>query len=324
MDQAEQSPSSAPRANDPSDLSRRMEINVGRHASKIPDWDAFPASRGYPELSRSQIRYIGAGGSPKVDDPGTLPPQHFTLSMVHQPVGKYGAAHAHEVDESFLVLEGVLTVGWEWDGEVIFARLGPRDMILHASGRPHGFRNDGNDPVLMSIMVGKGRPMPPAYAYHPSTHEPELSRNFGAKPGHGQTLSFDSSDLRHREMARHIVRFSQQKPQWDSAGFARLPYIGEGGAPPRTFSKDMIFLPRGAGVQAYERPVEEAYLVLDGCISVAWEEKGETVWKRLGPRDLVLNPAGQAHRFRNDGLTDAHFMMVTGSADNSGVVFRAA
>ena len=86
----------------------------------------------------------------------------------------------------------------------------------------------------------------------------------------------------------------------------------------------MIFLPRGAGVGAYERPVEEAYLVLDGCVSVGWEEKGETSWKRLGSRDLILNPAGQARRFRNDGLTDAQFMMGTGSPDNSGVDFRAA
>jgi oxalate decarboxylase/phosphoglucose isomerase-like protein (cupin superfamily) len=314
MDQVEVSPKST-QSGSGSDLARRMEKNVGRYANKTPDWDAFPASRGYPELSRSQIRYIGAGGSPKVDDPGTLAPEHFTLSMVHQPRGHYGAVHSHE---------GVLTAGWEWDGEVILARLGPRDMILHASGRPHGFRNDGNDPVLMSIMVGKGKPQPPSYTYHPSTHDPELSRNFGAKPGHSQMLSFESDDPRHREMARHIVRFSQQVPQWHAAGFARIPYVGDGGAPPRTFSNDMIFLPRGAGVGIYERPVEEAYLVLDGCVSVAWEDKVETVWKRLGPRDLILNPPGRAHRFRNDGLTEAHFMMVTGSPDNSGVDFRAA
>lgn len=304
-------------------LEAQMNACVGRYTSKVPDWDAFPPSRGYPELDRAQIRFIGAGGSPKVDDPGTLRPGAFTMSMVYQPVGKYAASHSHEVEEAFLVLEGVLSVGWDYDGEIILARLGPKDMILHAMNRPHGFRNDGFEPVMMSIMVGKGRPMPPAYAYHPSTHDPELSRNFGAKPGRSQTLSFYSSDPRHREMARHIVRHSQQRPQWHAAGFARIPYIGEGGAPPRTFSKDMIFLPRGAGVRVYERPVEEAYLVLDGCISVAWEGKGETVWNRLGPRDLVLNPPGQPHRFRNEGVGDAHFMMVTGSPDNSGVDFRA-
>ena len=56
----------------PATLTQRMARSVGRYASKVPDWDAFPASRGYPELSRSQIRFIGAGGSPKVNDPGKI------------------------------------------------------------------------------------------------------------------------------------------------------------------------------------------------------------------------------------------------------------
>ncbi len=64
------------------EIAARMSANVGRYADKVPDWDAFPGSRGHPELARSQIRYIGAGGSPKVDDPSTLEPEHFTVSMV--------------------------------------------------------------------------------------------------------------------------------------------------------------------------------------------------------------------------------------------------
>src|ERR1700722_5864269 len=99
-----------------------IEDFVGRYADKVFDWQAFPASKGYPELDRAQIRYVGAGGSNKIDDPRTLPPEHFTVSIVHQPVGKYGASHAHEVEESFTLFEGVLTVGWEFDGEVIQAR----------------------------------------------------------------------------------------------------------------------------------------------------------------------------------------------------------
>ncbi|MGH8639924.1 MAG: cupin domain-containing protein, partial [Burkholderiales bacterium] len=165
------------------DLATRMKACIGRHADKVHDWDAFPASRGFPELARSQIRYIGAGGSPKIDDPSTLRPDHFTLSMVHQPVGQYGASHAHEVEEAFLVIEGVLTVGWEWDGEVILARLGPKDMVLQASNIAHGFRNDGVEPVLVSIMLGKARPNPPQYVCHPKTHSPEIARAFGAQPG---------------------------------------------------------------------------------------------------------------------------------------------
>jgi len=305
-------------------MEARMDANVGRYTSKLPDWDAFPASKGFPELARAQMRYIGAGGSPKLDDPSTLKPDHFTLSLVHQPVGKYGASHAHEVVEAFTVLEGVLTVGWEWDGEVILDRLGPKDMVLHAAGRPHGFRNDGIDPVLMSIMVGKGKPNPPAYLYHPRSHASQLSRDFGGTPGKMYPLSYTSTDPRHREMVRHVVRYSEQVPQWNPAGFARLVYIGEGGAPASTYRKDLICLPKGAGVRGYARDVEEAYFVLEGCITAGWEEGGKTVERRLGARDLILNPPGQVHWFRNDGLSDAQFMMVVGTPKPEDVKFQAA
>jgi len=97
---------------DPLDLKSEMQSFIGRHTDKSFDCDAFPGSRGFPDLARAQMRYIGAGGSPKADDPTTLKPGQFTLSLVHQPVGKYAACHSHEVVEHFLVLEGVLTVGW--------------------------------------------------------------------------------------------------------------------------------------------------------------------------------------------------------------------
>lgn len=306
------------------DTRARMRAHVGRYADKVHDWDAFPASRGYPELARSQIRYIGAGGSPKVDDPTTLSPGHFTLSMVHQPPGKYGASHAHEVEEAFLVLEGVLTVGWEWEGEVVIARLGPKDMVLQAPNIAHGFRNDGVEPVLVSIMMGKARPQPPQYACHPKTHDAALAAAFGAAPGKTQPLAPESNDPRHRLLARHIVRYSQQAPQWHEAGFGRLVYIGEGGAPPGSYRKDLIHLPRGNGVQPYVRDVEEAYLVLEGCVTVGWEAEGRTCEERLGPKDLILNPAGQPHWFRNEGFGDAQFMMVVGTPQPEDVAFRAA
>ena len=54
------------------DLAREMRGAIGRHTDKSFDWDAFPGSQGFPELARAQMRYIGAGGSPKVDDPNTL------------------------------------------------------------------------------------------------------------------------------------------------------------------------------------------------------------------------------------------------------------
>jgi mannose-6-phosphate isomerase-like protein (cupin superfamily) len=302
------------------DLLRRMGRAVGRHTDKSFDWDAFPGSRGFPELGRAQMRYIGAGGSPKTDDPGTLPPGRFSLSLVHQPVGTYAACHAHEVVEHFLVLEGVLTVGWAFGDEVIEARLGPQDMVLNEALRPHGFRNDGIEPVLMSISVGSGMPKPPVYFCHPRDGDAARARRFGAAPG--KTLAFDpeSDDPRQRAFARHIVRRADRQPA-SGAGFARLVYIGESGAPPGSYRMDMIHLPRGGGVRGYRRAVEDAYFVLDGVLTAGWEETGQLAEERLGPRDLIFNPAGQVHYFRNEGPADAAFLLVAGTAEPDDVRF---
>ncbi|HMD65925.1 MAG TPA: cupin [Stellaceae bacterium] len=307
---------------EPFDLKSQMRAFVGRHTDKSFDWDSFPGSRGFPELERAQMRYIGAGGSPKVDDPSTLEPGQFTLSLVHQPVGKYAACHSHEVVEHFLVLEGVLTVGWAWGDEVIEARLGPKDMVLNQLRRPHGFRNDGVEPVLMSISVGSGMPKPPIYACHPRDSDPRVARHFGATPGKTHAFDPESGDPRQREFARHIVRYAERRAVWD-AGFARLVYIGEGGAPPGRYRMEMIHLPISVAVRGYARPVEDAYFVLEGCITVGWEEAGDTVEERLGPKDAIFNPAGRVHYFRNDGVADAEFVMLVGTSEAEEVRFQA-
>jgi mannose-6-phosphate isomerase-like protein (cupin superfamily) len=304
-------------------LTSEMRSFIGRHTDKIFDWDAFPGSRGFAELERAQMRYIGAGGSPKADDPSTLKPGQFTLSLVHQPVDKYAACHSHEVVEHFLVLRGVLTVGWAWGDEVIEARLGPKDMVLNQLGRPHGFRNDGVEPVLMSISVGSGMPKPPVYLCHPRDSDPSVARRFGAAPGKTRAFDPDSNDPRQQDLARYIVRYAEQRPVWD-AGFARLAYIGEGGAPAGRYRMDMIRLPKGVAVRAYARAVEDAYFVLEGCVTVGWEEAGHIIEERLGPKDLIFNPAGRIHYFRNDGVADAEFMLLAGTSETEDVRFQAA
>ncbi len=306
---------------DPLALESEMRAFIGRHTEKSFDWDAFPGSRDFPDLARAQMRYIGAGGSPKADDPSTLEPGQFTLSLVHQPVGKYAACHSHEVVEHFLVLEGVLTVGWAWGDEVIEARLGPKDMVLNQLGRPHGFRNDGVEPVLMSISVGSGMPKPPVYVCHPREADAAIARRFGASPGKTHAFDPDSADPRQREFARHIVRHAERRPVWQ-AGFARTAYIGEGGAPPGRYRMDIVHLPKGVAIRGYARPVEDAFFVLGGCITVGWEEDGHVVEERLGPKDVIFNPAGQLHYFRNDGVADAEFMMLVGTPQVEEVSFQ--
>src|SRR3984957_9047147 len=210
----------------PSALANEMRAYTGLFTEKTFDWDAFPARRGFPDLLRAQLRYVGAGGSPKSNDPTTLKAEHFTFSLVNQPVGKFAGSHAHEVVEHFFILQGVLTVGTVWGDEVVEVKLGPGDLLLNKSGRPHGFRNEGVEPVLMSITVGSGRPLPPSYSLHPRDGDSELAARFGAAPGKPSPPSPASDYPKHRTMSRHIVRYSQQ-PVKAQPGFAKKVYIGE-------------------------------------------------------------------------------------------------
>jgi mannose-6-phosphate isomerase-like protein (cupin superfamily) len=219
----------------------------------------------------------------------------------------------------------VLTIGTVWDEDVIEVKLGPKDLLLNMSGYPHGFRNDGIEPVTMQITVGSGKPEKPIYVCHPKDKDLELSRRFGAPTADKiHLLAPESSDPRHQELAKHVVRYRDRKPQWEKAGFARLPYVGEGGAPPSTYCMDMIHLPRGVAIKPYTREVEDVFFVLEGTLVVGWEQDGEIVERRLGERDLIFNPAGRAHYFRNDGVTDAQFSMVIGSPKPAPVSFVAA
>src|SRR5271166_3463037 len=154
----------------------------------------------------------------------------------------------------------------------------------------------GVEPVLMSISVGSGMPKPPIYVCHPRDSDPRVARHFGATPGKTHAFDPESGDPRQREFARHIVRYAERRAVWDT-GFARLVYIGEGGAPPGRYRMDMIHLPRSVAVRGYARPVEDAYFVLEGCITVGWEEAGDTVEERLGPKDAIFNPASRVHYF---------------------------
>ena len=305
-------------------LAQEMKAYTGRHAAKSFDWDAFPSNRDFAELARAQMRYVGGGGSPKASGPETLKAERFTFSLIHMPVGKFAAAHSHEVVEHFLILGGVLTVGWVWGDEVIEVKLAPKDLVLNKLGRPHGFRNDGVDPVLMQITVGSGKPEPPVYTCHPKNKDIELARVFGAGAGKVYAFNPDSADPRQQELARHVVRYSDRKPVWDAAGFARLAYVDEGGAPPQHYRMDMIHLPAGRGVQSYSREVEETLFVLEGVLTVGWEQDGEVVEQHLGTRDLIFTPAGRRRYFRNDGVADVQFTMSVGAPQPEPVVFKAA
>jgi mannose-6-phosphate isomerase-like protein (cupin superfamily) len=141
-----------------------MKRYVGRFKEKKPDWEAFEDAKidGY---RRAQHRFIGAGASGKHDDPSTIPPGNFTLSIIFLPPGQGNAAHTHEVEECFFVLKGFLDVFVDDEsGRRITTRLGPWECISCPAGVIHGFQNDSLEPVYFQVMLGRGRPGGMGYA----------------------------------------------------------------------------------------------------------------------------------------------------------------
>ena len=107
-----------------------MKRYVGRFKEKKADWAAFEDAKieGY---KRAQHRFIGAGGSGKHGDPTVIPAGNFTLSIMYVEPGQGNAAHTHEVEECFFVLQGYLDVFVEDEsGKRLTTRLGPWEMHL--------------------------------------------------------------------------------------------------------------------------------------------------------------------------------------------------
>jgi oxalate decarboxylase/phosphoglucose isomerase-like protein (cupin superfamily) len=137
---------------------------TGRFRDKAPDWAAFEDAKidGY---RRAQHRFIGAGGSGKHDDPSVIPARAFTLSIMFVQPGQGNAAHTHEVEEVFFVLQGFLDVFVENEaGERVTRRLGPWECMACPPGVIHGYVNDSLEPVYFQVMLGRGRPETMGYA----------------------------------------------------------------------------------------------------------------------------------------------------------------
>jgi mannose-6-phosphate isomerase-like protein (cupin superfamily) len=130
---------------------------VARFVDRRGDWDAFADARveGY---RRAQHRFIGSGASGK-PDPSVIPAEHFTLSVMFVPPGQGNAAHTHEVEEVFFVLQGKMLVFVEDEaGGRAEATLGPWDCVSCPAGVVHGFQNVGLEPAYLQVMLGKARP----------------------------------------------------------------------------------------------------------------------------------------------------------------------
>jgi mannose-6-phosphate isomerase-like protein (cupin superfamily) len=139
-------------------LDQIAERYTGRFRDKTPDWEAFEDAKieGY---RRAQHRFIGAGGSGKHDDPGVIPPRAFTLSIVYCPPGQGNAAHTHEVEEVFFVLQGTLTVFIEDEtGHQLRRRLGPWECIACPPGGSTASRTRASNRCISRSCSARAAP----------------------------------------------------------------------------------------------------------------------------------------------------------------------
>ena len=137
---------------------------VARFRDRRADWTAFEDAKieGY---KRAQHRFIGAGGSGKHADVNFIPPRGFTLSIMYVEPGQGNAAHTHEVEEVFFVLQGYLTAFLQDEqGRRLDVKLGPWECIACPPGVIHGYVNESLEPVYFQVMLGRARPETMGYA----------------------------------------------------------------------------------------------------------------------------------------------------------------
>jgi len=145
-------------------LEEIMDRFVARYADRRADWAAFEDAK-IEGFKRAQHRFIGAGGSGKHGDNSAIPPGNFTLSIMFVPPGQGNAAHTHEVEEVFFVLQGHLDVFvQDEEGRKIEKRLGPWECLACPAGVIHGYHNNSLEPVYFQVMLGRGRPETMGYA----------------------------------------------------------------------------------------------------------------------------------------------------------------
>jgi mannose-6-phosphate isomerase-like protein (cupin superfamily) len=138
--------------------------------------------------------------------------------------------------------------------------------------------------------------------------------------------------LRH-EFERHVARWIDRKADWFAFPDTKLPgheraqyrYIGQGASgvqddptmiPAGAFTLATMYLPPTKGVATHLHEAEEIFFVLEGQLTVRWEDKGnEVVETVLGKWDMLFTPPGRYLGFRNAGNEGCYFQVMIGARD---------
>lgn len=127
-----------------------------------------------------------------------------------------------------------------------------------------------------------------------------------------------------------VARFKEIPGDWDAFADSQVEgrkrgqhrFIGAGGSgkhdpkaiPAGNFTLSIMQVPPGQGGSAHTHEVEEAFFVLDGVLTVFFEDaQGRRVSTELGKWEAVSCPAGVLHGFENNGTVDVYMQTFIGS-----------
>ena len=129
---------------------------------------------------------------------------------------------------------------------------------------------------------------------------------------------------------RRVVHFDNLEADWDAFADSQVEgrrrgqfrLIGAGGSgkpdpnalPAAGFTLSIMILPPGQGGSAHTHEVEEAFFVLEGELTVFFDdENGNRASAKLGKYDAVSCPAGIPHGFINEGTEDVLMQTMIGT-----------
>lgn len=127
-----------------------------------------------------------------------------------------------------------------------------------------------------------------------------------------------------------VARFDEIEPDWDAFADSQVEgrrraqhrFIGAGGSgkhdpkaiPAGGFTLSIMRVPPGQGGSAHTHEIEEAFFVLDGVLTVFFEDaNGRRVETKLKKWEAVSCPAGILHGFENQGNVDVLMQTFIGS-----------
>ncbi len=142
------------------------------------------------------------------------------------------------------------------------------------------------------------------------------------------------------DMEHHLIRFADKTPDWEAFPDstvnrrAQFRYVGAGGGTPdrwelgdfvpsRNFTVSVVYVPPGGGGNLHAHKEEEVFFCLEGHITVSWARDGEIVEVGLGPKDMIMNPPGHLHGYRNNGVEGAYLMIMLGAGRPAPAYFPA-